>query len=206
MRIEHQNDTMITLHMHNNENNGFDNGTAITTGLVLDLNLQTREASLNRKLWNKDDPVFAYSQGSYQQLDNGHALLGHGAIPKLEEFDANGACVMTAQFGEDVQMQSYRGFRAPWVGTPKTLPSAAACAHAQGTDVYVSWNGATDVQSWNVYAGANATQLELVKTVARNGFETKVGLGKQQGFVRVEAVGGVGAGAKSEAVAVSASC
>lgn len=192
--------------MHNNENTEFDNATSITTGLVLDLDLNSREVNLNRKLWNKDDLIFATSQGSYQQLDNGHVLLGHGAIPKLEEFDEHGACVMTAQFGEDLQIQSYRGFRFPWVGRPKTLPSIAACADGQSTDVYVSWNGATDVQSWDIYAGSNATQLQRMKTVSRHGFETKVRLDVQQHFVMVEAMGREGGRTKSQVVTVRPRC
>lgn len=57
----------------------------------------------------------------------------------------------------------------------------------EGDTVFVSWNGATDVQEWNVYVNAG-----LCGKVNRAGFETMVrleGLGDQD-CVRVAAVQG----------------
>jgi hypothetical protein len=46
----------------------------------------------------------------------------------------------------------------------------------QGPDdkvkLYASWNGATEVESWEVLAGELPGQLESVGSVPRDGFET----------------------------------
>lgn len=79
--------------------------------------------------------------------------------------------------------------------------------------VYVSWNGATGVQSWKVYAAASAScaaERKLVAQVARSGFETRVGNLAAAGYVQVEAVGqsrgGGTEGTRSLLVAVDGSC
>lgn len=175
--------------------------TSQTTGMTLALNLTSKHVSLVSKLWDAEDPVYAVSQGSFQALDNGHVLMQHGATPKLEEYDDEGALVMRAWFGEDQEIQSYRGYRFEWAGKPRGRPNAAACTQGGKTAVYVSWNGATEVRSWKVYAGKNKGHLKAVKTATKNGFETRISLdGVASGdVVMVEAVG---AGAKSEMVTV----
>lgn len=155
-----------------------------------------------QRFWDAEEPVFAHSQGSYQNLSNGHVLLQHGATPKLEEYDEDGALVMRARFGYDETLQSYRGYRTPWLGRPKTVPDVVACVEKGRTVVYVSWNGATDVQSWRVTAQSDS---EEVRTVPKNGFETEVRLDTVTEKVLVEAVGGVGDGTKSE-VTVGDAC
>ena len=73
-------------------------------------------------------------------------------------------------------MQSYRGFKAEWVGRPLSTPSLVveregkegACAVG-----YVSWNGATGVQRWVVFAGPVGAELERVGSVRSRGFETR---------------------------------
>lgn len=194
--------------LHNNENADDLGGTSLTTGLVLDLDLDSRRASLNRRVWNAADSIYSYSQGGYQTLANGHVLLFHGNVPVVEEYDENGACVMTARYGHDQVMQGYRGYRKEWVGRPRTRPSVVACGVGGGeVVVYVSWNGASDVRAWGVYVGSDEGSLRSVKTVAKNGFETRVGLDGPAGkVVQVQAVGGVNDGVRSEVVFVGSGC
>ena len=197
--------------MHNNNNNLFIAQTSISTGLVLDIDLQgpkKKEVTVRRQLWDPADPVYVLAQGNYQVLENGHVLLGHGTTPKIKEYDENGAVVMSARFGYDYTMLAYRIFRAPWVGRPATKPDVFACKSSNewggtGVAVYVSWNGATDVQAWRVYSGS-----EVKKTAVRNGFETRIPVDGLEGSdsVVVEAVGGVGDGTRSRAVAVQQEC
>lgn len=201
------------MSLHNNANDDYSSLTSITTGLVLDLDLQKRTTSVVRKMWNANQtPVFSTSQGSYQSLANDHVLLYHGDVPLVEEYDEKGACVMSAWYGSATNgMEGYRGYRSPWVGKPTTKPSVVACESDSGEDaaaVYVSWNGASDVQAWKIYAGKNKGSLGVVKTVAKNGFETRM---KVEGVSRAcavmaQAVGGVNDGTKSEVVSVGKGC
>ncbi|KAL3455342.1 ASST-domain-containing protein [Aspergillus heterothallicus] len=201
-------ESKIRLQLHNNENADYTSPTTLTTGLILDLDMKQRAVTAVQKFWDAAEPVFAQSQGSYQNLTNGHVLLQHGAVPKLEEYDQEGALVLRARFGFDSAIQSYRGYKANWVGRPRTRPDVFACAGGEEgeTVVYASWNGATDVQSWRVMARTGAGGLREVATVPRNGFETRIQLDKAVEHVVVAAVGGVGDGTKSNAVAVAKSC
>ena len=171
--------------------------------MVLDVELQgSKRVTLKSRMWDATEPVYAESQGSYQSLGNGHVLQQHGATPKIEEYDENGAIVMRARFGYDNTMQAYRAYRYPWVGRPASKPDVVACLDGKSgkTVVYISWNGATDVEYWKVYSGS------VVKVTAlRNGFETTIlvdGLTSGDSVV-VEVGGGVGDGMRSESTTVT---
>ncbi|KAJ5098299.1 hypothetical protein N7532_005300 [Penicillium argentinense] len=206
VRFISQTTERVTLSMHNNDNTEFTGHTSLTTGIVLELELQgSKQVTLKSRMWDADEPVYAESQGSYQSLGNGHVLQDHGATPKIEEFDENGRIVMRARFGYDNTMQTYRVYRYPWTGTPSTKPDVAACVQSGSgkAAVYVSWNGATDLESWKVYSGG-----DLIQTALRNGFETTImvddlSAGEE---ITVEAAGGVGDGTRSDSVMISQSC
>jgi hypothetical protein len=42
------------------------------------------------------------------------------------------------------------------------------------TAVYASWNGATDVASWQLLAGSSAGHLAVASTTPKSGFETVI--------------------------------
>ncbi|KAJ5365706.1 hypothetical protein N7517_008592 [Penicillium concentricum] len=201
-RFQFQSDERVTISLHNNDNADFTGHTALTTGMVLDVELQgSKRVTLKSRMWDAAEPVYAESQGSYQPLGNGHVLQAHGGTPKIEEYDENGAVVMRARFGYDNTMHTYRTYRYPWVGRPATKPNAVACLDGRNGKpvVYASWNGATDVEHWKVYSGTVVKQ-----TAVRNGFETAIlvdGLTSSDSVV-VEAVGGVGDGMRSESAKV----
>ncbi|KAJ5719552.1 hypothetical protein N7493_007130 [Penicillium malachiteum] len=205
VRFLSQSAERVTLGLHNNDNTEFTGSAALTTGMVLKVELQgSKKVTLERRMWDAAEPVFAQSQGSFQTLGNGHVLQDHGATPKIEEYDENGTIVMRARFGFDSTMQTYRAYRYPWVGRPSTKPDVMACqTDDDQTAVYVSWNGATDVESWKVYSGSR-----LKTTAMRNGFETTILLEKlpSNDTIVVEAVGGVGSGRRSGSIRVGKSC
>ncbi|CAG8275237.1 unnamed protein product [Penicillium olsonii] len=200
-RFISQSEERVTISLHNNDNTDFTGRTSLTTGLIIDVELQgSRQVTLKSRMWDAAEPVFAVSQGSYQSLGNGHSLQNHGATPKIEEYDKAGAVVMRARFGYDNTMQTYRTYRFPWVGRPSTKPSVVACSESDGkTVVYVSWNGASDVQAWKV-----RSKTAGEKTAVHNGFETRIvveGLANSDSIV-VEALGGVGDGVASDSITI----
>jgi hypothetical protein len=144
--------------------------------------------------------------------------MGYGAYAVIEEFGPKrrtstsddtpkkGHVRWSAAFGSGDLVSSYRVFKQEWHATPATKPSltvsrAAAndtLNHCAGRNSswrgYVSWNGATDVTRWLVYAGtsnadanANAT-LKAVGTVRKEGFETVFVVPQGATFVQVGAV------------------
>lgn len=93
---------------------------------------------------------------------------------------------MTVQFGPPVGVISYRAFRQTWIGCPSTPPVVVAKIEGGETAVYMSWNGATEYDSWKVYGGDSAGNLTLLATVPKNGFETRAAIGNTS-LVQVEA-------------------
>ena len=53
--------------------------------------------------------------------------------------------------------------------------------------VYVSWNGATEVESWEVYGGKTINTLTCLRTVSKEGFETAIKLEQSVKYVQVKA-------------------
>ncbi|KAK6364964.1 hypothetical protein LTS17_011660 [Exophiala oligosperma] len=186
-RIAYQDADRMTITLHDNGDTEYDNNT-LTRGLSLDLDMSTKLVTVNRSLSNPTGPVFAVSQGSYQDLSDGHVLLGHGAVPVVEEYDADGNIAMLITFGTYYLQQSYRAYRYPWTGRPVTPPRVVAF-EGEGTDVYMSWNGATDLAEWSVYCGQpNGGGFSKQATVRWAGFETAVNIPQKCQSVQAEAV------------------
>jgi hypothetical protein len=110
--------------------------------------------------------VLSHFLGNAQLLGNGDVLVGWGGAPYVTEFTRSGAIAFDARLPHGGQ--SYRAFRFPWVGRPADRPMLAARSHA----LHASWNGATEVASWQLLQGASASELQGGPVVPRAGFET----------------------------------
>ena len=108
----------------------------------------------------------AINQGNAQLLPRRHVLVGWGHEPYVTEYDGRGRIVLDLRFGGATD--SYRAFRFQWIGRPRTRPAVAL----RRGRVYVSWNGATEVASWQILAGARRDDLQPFRTVQKHGFET----------------------------------
>ena len=90
-----------------------------------------------------------------QLLPNGHFFVGWGAKPYVTEFSRAGEMLFDARWHRG--LDSYRAYRFPWTGQPTTGPRSRCGPRATATRiVYASWNGATEVASWRMLAGADA--------------------------------------------------
>ncbi len=152
------------------DNAASDPGKGRSKVLVLRVDEQRRTVRLVRSLV-RSPPLLSTSQGNAQSLPNGHVFVGWGSKPYATEFDRSGDAVFDLRFGVG-RVDSYRAFRFPWKGLPTTRPAVALRPAKDGTTVYASWNGATEVARWRVLAGADAAHLSPVASVAKNGFET----------------------------------
>jgi hypothetical protein len=141
-------------------------------GIILKLDLTKMTATL-QQAFTSPAKLLADNQGSMQLLPGGLAFVGWGAEPYYTEFDADGSVIMNGQLPNGDQ--SYRAFTGDWAGYPVDKPTVALRANpAQGTAVYVSWNGATEVATWRVLAGKHPSSLAAVATQPRDGFETVI--------------------------------
>ena len=135
--------------------------------------------------------VLSATQGSVQVLPNGNVFIGWGSEPLFSEFSKDGELLFNANF--PTETESYRAFRFPWSGQPDDDPDLAA-ESGPGAEVtlYASWNGATEVATWEVLAGPNPGALEAVASAPRKGFETAITVETTEAYFRVRAKNGSG--------------
>jgi hypothetical protein len=134
--------------------------------------------------------VLAGSQGNVQLLDNGNVFVGWGEVPRVTEFDHGGQIVFDALLG--AKYQSYRAFRESWSGLPAQAPAMALRGSPGSATAYASWNGATDVGSWQLLAGAGEDRLAVVARARTAGFETAVRGTARGPWFAVQALDGAG--------------
>ena len=131
------------------------------------------------------------TRGNVQLLPNGNAFVGWGGAPFASEFGPAGNLRFDlALWPGDL---SYRGFRCVWRGRPSDQPAVAIRRPSSGgTIVYASWNGATDVQTWQILTGDTSTRLQVAASATRRGFETVIALPSVRRFVVARALDGSG--------------
>ncbi|MFI5262548.1 MAG: arylsulfotransferase family protein, partial [Candidatus Limnocylindrales bacterium] len=173
-----QADGTVTLFDDNAAPNG-------SRGIVLDLDAARMAATLVRA-YTHPGGIQSTSQGNVQILPDGDALVGWGSQPNVSEFDRRGRLVFDAALPPG--SSSYRAFRFPWVGQPTEAPAIALDLGEPGTlTAYVSWNGVTEVQSWELLGGGTATTLVPMASTPRTGFETAIAIPKRPAFVAARA-------------------
>jgi hypothetical protein len=79
---------------------------------------------------------------------------------------------------------SYRAYRFPWIGRPTRPPAVAVV----GNTLYASWNGATEVVSWQLLMGNDKKKLTPVRVVPKGGFEIAIPLPSSAAWVAVRAL------------------
>jgi hypothetical protein len=140
---------------------------------------------------NKLYDLISGTQGNRQVLANGNVILGWGQQPFFSEFSKSGKLLLSVRLPNPDE--SYRVYRYAWEGNPGGKPLAAARPAGRGTRVYASWNGATEVAAWRVWAGPNSRKLKVVaKRVAKGGFETSKTIKSGGPIVKVQALNGKG--------------
>jgi hypothetical protein len=167
----------------------FDNGRVNkneqSRGIVLKLDEDAMTATLLRE-YTHPDTVFSDTQGNVQVLPNGNVFVGWGSEPFFSEFGRDGKLLFDASFTPE--LESYRAFRFPWKGHPEEAPAVVAEAGPEGeVTIYASWNGATEVYTWEVLAGGGPDELKSVGSAPRKGFETAITLQTDEPYVAVRA-------------------
>jgi len=155
--------------------------------LLLALDTKRMRASLEHAYTHRPERVLSGFLGGAQLLGKGDVFVGWGGAPYVTEFTRGGAIAFDARLPQGGQ--SYRAFRFPWVGRPTDRPSLGARAGV----LYASWNGATEVASWQLLEGGSAPDLRRSQTVPRTGFETVLTLAAETRSAGVIALDRAGA-------------
>ncbi|QKX53108.1 uncharacterized protein TRUGW13939_00180 [Talaromyces rugulosus] len=189
-RLHNMTESSVVLSYFANNNNAATKE-AVSKGIVLELTLPPNPDSppkLLADLYDATDLQNAWAEGSTDILSNGNYFMGYGSASVIKEYGpgaANGQDVRwTGLFDAIGGGDSYRAFKQVWHATPASPPSLvissgnipeslSKCTNSSDSALaYVSWNGATDVTSYDVYAGSSEDDLELIGTVDKQGFET----------------------------------
>lgn len=152
-------------------------------GIGIGLDTHAHRAWLRRD-YRPSPPTLANSQGNVQVLPTGNVLVGWGASPYITEYSKHGAVMRLYTYARGEE--SYRAYRFPWNPQPLSKPAVAASTGGGRTQVYMSWNGAANVASWEVLAGSSASALKPVATATSAGFETSASVAAAP-FVAVQA-------------------
>lgn len=131
-------------------------------------------------------------RGNYQVLPNGNIFMGWSEQGVQSEHTADGTILFESVFAVE-WLGTYRQYKFPYVGDPQDPPDvhAEAIGFANGTAttlVWVSWNGATEVASWDMYRTTkNGEKMELLASAERLGFETALAHGSFASHIVVKA-------------------
>src|SRR5215218_8402998 len=172
----------------------FDNGDVNrvdqSRAIMIDVDEDKMIASLVRE-YTHPDRLLSDTQGNVQVLPNGNVFVGWGSAPFVSEFNHHGELLFHAAF--PTEGETYRALRLPWSGQPTDDPAIAA---ELGTEdevtIYASWNGATEVTTWQVLAGSAPDQLEPLASAPRQGFETVITVRTTESYVGLNALNGSG--------------
>ena len=124
-------------------------------------------------------------------LPGGNWLMGYGGLPNFTEYSAAGHVLFDATLGRNVQ--NFRTYLAPWTRHAEEHPVARVTGGAGALSVAASWNGATEVASWQVLAGSSPSSLSVAASAPRGGFQTSIAVKSSAAYVAVQALNSAGA-------------
>lgn len=117
------------------------------------------------------------SQGNLQILPDGGHVVGWGYVPFFSAYspspDFEPPMILDGRFPNGAA--SYRTFLFDWVGNPSVDDLRVVVRHTIASGrvrVFVSWNGATEVASWQLNAGTDPSSLLPRGRFPKQGFET----------------------------------
>jgi hypothetical protein len=165
--------------------NGIPRAVEESRAIVLDVDERKMRASLVRE-YTHPEGQYADAAGNAQVLPNGNVFVGWGRALAISEFSREGELLFDARLPPG--NRSYRAFRFPWRGYPTDRPAVAAeRASEEEVRLYASWNGDTDLESWEVLTGSRPDRLEPLGSVTRDGFETAILARSAEPYVAVRA-------------------
>ncbi|KAI1275812.1 Arylsulfotransferase-domain-containing protein [Xylaria sp. FL0933] len=186
--------TQLTLFDNHNISSTIGCTADCSRGKHIELNYDNHTARLVSEFYHPESLISAF-EGSHQITRSGNIFLGWGANPTFTEYTPSGECVLDVQFDlwrpEKGYPINYRAYKMDWKAYPTWDPQIAVLE--AGIDgqfkVYVSWNGATEVTTWQLLVGtSNNSVTKAVIEVPRAAFETEILLKSDQHLVRAAAL------------------
>ncbi|KAJ5834139.1 hypothetical protein N7447_000165 [Penicillium robsamsonii] len=188
----HENTTHTILSLYNNGYNGFNKTHTYSAGMIILIDHVEKTATQIRDYAPILNDIVSSSQGNLQVLPNQNAFIGWGNNPFVSEHDEAGNLLFWGSFAKDTVM-NYRAMKFEWDGIPTDSPAlwtyARTAEPISSTSFYVSWNGATHVNTWRFWGAMNITgPWILLDEVSKTGFETEYTNARFFLWSKVEAV------------------
>lgn len=177
-RFVESNETHITISFLNNASDEAENEEDTSSALYVQMDMTSSPMTarvVNR--YNRPDGSLTRLRGSVQTLPNGNVFVGWSERGYQSEQSSDGKVLMQASF-VSTRYSSYRSYKYPFRGRPNTPPDLVASVYGTEesdltTVMFVSWNGATDIASWNFYSQIDAGGIPvIVGTTNKTDFET----------------------------------
>ncbi|KAJ7026670.1 ASST-domain-containing protein [Mycena alexandri] len=164
------------------------------TGKLLNVDQEAMTVSLAKRYFPSPNTGFSLAEGS-TELYGDFVVVGYGSNPWITVHDTETqGVVFSAVIGPNNStlwvggISNYRAFQTSthaFIGHPTQPPSVAVV----GGDIYVSWNGTTNVASYTLFTGSSPEKVTTrVSNVRNSGFETKIGGVEASTFILVEAL------------------
>jgi hypothetical protein len=159
-------------------------------GLVLRLDMRERTARVVRQ-YTHPDKLLAIAEGNMQTLPNGNVFIGWGPERHISEISREGRLLFDLVVPP--RADSYQAFRFQWHGDPLDRPALVGqrrgSVSRERVTAWASWNGATELRSWQLLAGDDPDALvPLGDPVARRNFETALHVQTDAKYVAVSAL------------------
>ncbi|KXG50693.1 uncharacterized protein PGRI_044600 [Penicillium griseofulvum] len=173
----HENNTHTVLSLYNNGYNGFNKTHTYSAGMIIMINHVEKTATQLRDYAPIQNDLVSSSQGNLQVLSNQNAFIGWGNNPFVSEHDEAGNLLFWGSFAKDTVM-NYRAMKFEWDGEPTDSPAlwtySRTAEPISSTSFYVSWNGATRVNTWRFWGAMNITgPWTFLDETSKTGFETE---------------------------------
>jgi hypothetical protein len=166
-------------------NNGTPKAVEESRAIVLELDEERMRAALVRE-YTHPEKQHADAAGNMQVLPNGDVFVGWGRGLSISEFSKDGKLLFDCRVSPE--HRTYRAFRFPWSGQPLDQPACVAERISEKeVELYASWNGATEVATWEVLAGPHPGLLQSLGSIPRDGFETAMQVHSSEPYIAVQA-------------------
>ncbi|KOC16222.1 hypothetical protein AFLA70_298g001371 [Aspergillus flavus AF70] len=194
VRFVESNATHTTISFLNNASDEAEQEEDTSAALIVQLH--TSVSPMTAKVierYSRPDGDLTRLRGSVQKLANGNVFVGWSERGYQSEYSPEGEVLMEASFASS-RFSTYRSYKFDFTGRPSAPPDVVSSVY--GTDetdlttiFHVSWNGATDVASWNFHARVNQDGMPvLVGNTTKLDFETMYIADGYLDWVSVEAV------------------
>ena len=145
-------------------------------GLLIQIDTKAKTARLLSS-FGSEYGLLSASQGSMQVLPSQQrAFIGWGSSAAYSEFSLDGTLLCETHLTPAIlfwweRVKTYRAIKDyDWIGHPSEAPKVAWL----GDQIFVSWNGATEVDEWQLECAQRInenTKWHVVDTIRKSGFE-----------------------------------